>query len=505
MIESNFDFIKTDFPDLFEIGAKAEILYSIDADSCVTKIRLFAEYWLKLFYKRNNVDFPTTATMSDLLIQSEQNRLLSDDLYALLDNIRLKGNMAAHATVSDMSERKQAFDFHKNTLKALLIDAFSLAEYSYKQLHMKGNAPKWQEPEDLSDLRLYKQAFNDNPGALIRIANKKIEQLLELPKDNKLNTRNDAKRLYGDFQMWKARCLAVGMMDVYCLEFLIYSGATHPSLKDPIKLKETEKYVKKNVENKTFHYMKGMHLYNQYMFSQAAIHFRAAIEEGSDECLAELLECYFYSDYQAYIDMLHIGVERKDFNSILLYALYLLTENDDVEDKKIKQMIHHCRSQNKKIGEYLNAIYMCLLDSRSTLNDDNFTPDYDTLASGWELFPDISYASCLSVFYLSKYDKEQLVTKDLLAKALIVGQRTPIYSILLLSAFHVVVYHQENSNPRFGHFDAGSFIRKSAELGFEPAQDIINKYEYRKQFKLKGKRGKPNRKAVKAKRKQNRK
>ena len=64
--------------------------------------------------------------------------------------------------------------------------------------------------------------------------------------------------------------------------------------------------------------------------------------------------------------------------------------------------------------------------------------------------------------------------------------------------------HQEKNNRKFGHFDAGALLRKSAKLGYKPAQTIIDKMEYRKKFKVKGKRGKHDRKSVKAKRKQNR-
>lgn len=504
IINSNFEFLKADFPDLYRIGASAETLYSIDIESCIAKIRVFAECWLKLFYETNKIVYNPVATLAELLVLAEDDRLLPDDVYHLIDNIRVKGNVASHATISLISGRMQTVDFPKSELKSLLQDAFMLAEYSFRQLHQQDKVPFWKEPEDLTDLKLYKQAFNGEPAALLDIASKKFEQIVDLPKDNKLSTRNEAKRLMGEFQMWKERCIAVGVRDIYCLEYFIYSGTGHQSLKDNKQLRNIEKLVKKHVDDSMFHFMKGMHLHVQHQYVDAASHLRLAYDQGRDDCFDDLLECYFYSDYERFTACLQIGAKKRNFNGSLLYVLQLLAEKDDPNNKEIKHLIHFCHSQNSKVGDYLHAIYECLLHSHDALSDDKFDPDFNVIASDWKLLPDISYGACLSVYYLTHYEQADIISKELLELAITSSQRMPTYRVVLHSAFHTIMHHQEKNNPKFGHFDAGALLRKSAKLGYKPAQTIIDKMEYRKKFKVKGKRGKPDRKSVKAKRKQNR-
>ena len=504
IIKSNFEFIQTDFPDLYELGATAETLYSIDAESCIAKIRVFAECWLKLFFEHSNVQYKFTATLADLLAMAQQQRLLSDELFSLLDKIRLQGNVASHANISSISGRKQAFDVHKSALKSYLKDIFSLAEYSYKNLHPKSEIPTWIEPEDLTDLKRYKDAFNGEPQALFSLAAEKFNQIGAMPKDTKLQTRREAKRLFGEFQMWKERCIEVGRYDVYAFEYFIYTGTLQPSLKDAQKLKCTEKLVKQNVDEATFHFMKASYLDTQLKFKEAAKHYRLAYDLGNEDCFGDLLNNYYFSDYEAYLEMLKIGVEKNIYNAKVLYVLYLMAEKDETHSKEIKSLINYCRSQNSKVGEYLNALYECFNHTIENEAIENFNPDFEAIASGWELVPEISHGTSLSVFYLTHYDREELVSKDLLELALGVSKRNLVYPHVLFSAFHVVVHHQENKNPKFRHMSASSLIHKSAELRYEPAIDTLSRYEYRKQFQLKGKRGKPNRKVVKARRKQKR-
>lgn len=505
IIKSNFEFIQTDFPDLYELGATAETLYSIDAESCIAKIRVFAEYWLKLFFEQQGIKYKPMATLSDLLLQADRHRILPEHVSDLLNKIRLQGNVASHANISSISGRKQSVDIHKNALKTMLKDIFSLAEFTIKQANPQADVPQWEEPEDLADIKHYKDAFHGEPDALFRIVSEKFNQIGALPKDTKLHTRQEAKRLFGEFQMWKERCIAVSRYDVYAFEYFIYTGTLHPSLKDAQKLKPTEKLVKQYVDEATFHYMKACYLDAQMKFAEAAKHYRLAYDLGNESCFDELISNYYFSDYDAYLEMIEIGVEKNIYNAKVLYALYLMAEKDETYSKEIKKLINYCRSQNSKVGDYLNALYECFTHTIENEAIENFNPDFGTIASGWELVPEISHGTSLSVFYLTHYDREALVSKDLLELALGVSKRNLVYPHVLFSAFHVVVHHQENNNPKFGHMSAASLIHKSAELGYEPAKEMLSRHEYRKQFQLKGKRGKPNRKAVKARRKQKRK
>ena len=49
---SNFEFLKNEYPELAELGAIAEELIDTDAASCLTKLRLIAEYIAKDIYFR---------------------------------------------------------------------------------------------------------------------------------------------------------------------------------------------------------------------------------------------------------------------------------------------------------------------------------------------------------------------------------------------------------------------------------------------------------------------
>jgi hypothetical protein len=66
-IASNFEFLCGFFDELASIAKKAELLYSVDADSCAAKLRLFGEFWLYEYNRVSGNKIKLSGTFGDLI------------------------------------------------------------------------------------------------------------------------------------------------------------------------------------------------------------------------------------------------------------------------------------------------------------------------------------------------------------------------------------------------------------------------------------------------------
>jgi type I restriction enzyme, R subunit len=96
MKSANFEFLRSKWPELAELGGLAEAYALADPASALVKLRLFAENLTKDIYRDLRLPKPDQATFVDLLkndaFSSITPKVVLDKLHAL----RIHGNKAAH-------------------------------------------------------------------------------------------------------------------------------------------------------------------------------------------------------------------------------------------------------------------------------------------------------------------------------------------------------------------------------------------------------------------------
>jgi len=104
--ESNFIFLKKNFPILSNIGTSAE--YHLYSDPVVTliKLRLFGERVTDILFKEHGLEFPSENTFHNRLKGLSFGKLLPQRVKDLLFTIKNKGNIAAHANKGSVEEAK---------------------------------------------------------------------------------------------------------------------------------------------------------------------------------------------------------------------------------------------------------------------------------------------------------------------------------------------------------------------------------------------------------------
>jgi hypothetical protein len=114
----SFQFLQPFWPDLHDLGRKAERAGTADPDSAAMRLRNFAEAMVAKLEEPLGIAFESKATQFDKLRQIEDAHLLDSRLLAKFHTIRKLGNKAAH---------NHAFD--PQHVENLIDDAWSLAAW----------------------------------------------------------------------------------------------------------------------------------------------------------------------------------------------------------------------------------------------------------------------------------------------------------------------------------------------------------------------------------------
>lgn len=95
MSTSNFDFLKTEYPELARLAYLAECYYDSDPTSSLAKMRTFCEFIVKDIYIQK-ASLTPDLKLADLIKYCRQNELMPDKIANIIDLVRIKGNYAVH-------------------------------------------------------------------------------------------------------------------------------------------------------------------------------------------------------------------------------------------------------------------------------------------------------------------------------------------------------------------------------------------------------------------------
>lgn len=121
MFSSNFRFLETEFPLLFNVGQSAEYYLHTDPVVTLTKLRFMGEKLTEKLYDEHGMAFPRENSFYNRIQELEEEGVLPYRVKDLLDALRRKGNRASHTNRSTFNEAK-----------AGLYEAFRIAKWFHE-------------------------------------------------------------------------------------------------------------------------------------------------------------------------------------------------------------------------------------------------------------------------------------------------------------------------------------------------------------------------------------
>lgn len=117
-MESNFQFLETEFPVLAQFGKNAEAYLYTDSNSCLMKLGMIGETVVNLMFTYDRIPLPIDNTAVKRIDTLTRDGLLTKDLTDILHALRKARNRAVHENYESVSDGK-----------ALLEMAHSLCEW----------------------------------------------------------------------------------------------------------------------------------------------------------------------------------------------------------------------------------------------------------------------------------------------------------------------------------------------------------------------------------------
>jgi type I restriction enzyme R subunit len=175
MSTSNFFFLKSEFPILFNIGQSAEYNLFQDPVTCIFKLRQFGERVTEYLFEEHHLDFPYENTFHNRIKTLELERIILPQVNDLLNSIKHKGNIAVHQNKGSLKEAEE-----------LLFSSFKIARWfyqSYSEENVDLSQVRFKVPEKL-DAR---HALNELELQYAELQNR-FQQLLDQRETSPLPT-----------------------------------------------------------------------------------------------------------------------------------------------------------------------------------------------------------------------------------------------------------------------------------------------------------------------------
>lgn len=155
MSDSNFSYLREEYPILFNIGQSAEYQLHNDPQVTLFKVRQFGERLTELIFNEHKLEFPKPNNFHSRLKNLEYDRLIPESIKDRFFFIKQKGNLAVHDHIGTLNDAKQA-----------LFYTFKLSKWFYQTysdsgddvLELKFRLP---EPQDDSAYKELEQQYMD--------------------------------------------------------------------------------------------------------------------------------------------------------------------------------------------------------------------------------------------------------------------------------------------------------------------------------------------------------
>lgn len=121
MKPSNFTYLQSEFPILYNLGKAAEYNLHVDPVTCMFKLRQFGEKITELLFEEHYLEFPYENTFHTRLKSLKYENIIPERVNDLLHSIKNKGNAAVHDSEGTFEDAK-----------SILFSAFKIAKWFYE-------------------------------------------------------------------------------------------------------------------------------------------------------------------------------------------------------------------------------------------------------------------------------------------------------------------------------------------------------------------------------------
>jgi type I restriction enzyme R subunit len=121
MTSSNFGFLESEFPILFNLACSAEYNLHTDPVIALFKLRQLEEKLIAFIFETHNIDCRLDDSLHNRIRILDDDRLLPANIISLLQNIKHRGNIAVHQNKGTVEDAK-----------TILFSAFKLGKWFYE-------------------------------------------------------------------------------------------------------------------------------------------------------------------------------------------------------------------------------------------------------------------------------------------------------------------------------------------------------------------------------------
>lgn len=509
IVVSNFSFLDAEFNDLASIAKKAELLYSVDADSCATKLRLFGELWLHELNRLSGNKVNLSGTFGELINKAFKSKLIDAYYMELLEPLRSYGNSSSHVRYSEISQKARFQTITKSQLKTNFISILTLADVLFEKAEAKGGRSKdWQEPADLIGALVYQNAFFDNLEAILELLQIKLKELSLLPDSRK---RHDIKIINSklvDCEYWLTKAYYLDAIRVSFECYLYYKGYYHMAACNAQKCGVFKNKALELDVSGDAHFFVAIELNNSQEIDSYKLNITKAISKGHfgalDHYLNLIHKTKLVDDYWYY---LNVGIENNYVPCLITTAIHKIIELNNVGEeskrplkKDINRILIQLKATESKAGLFIEAMCVSLEQ-----NESFDTSHAKSVVDGAKLLPGYCMASSFALYTLSFNSMRTFANRNLVETAIKEAEGTDYYGpICYFAALTLAEVLTKQGIFTVAGFSTEQLISKSVSLGYEPAIDCEKDMEQSNTLRRTKKGKRSIRKQTKAKRKQGR-
>jgi type I restriction enzyme, R subunit len=185
MTFSNFHFLESEFPILFNIGQSAEFNLHQDPVTCLFKLRQFGERLTEYLFEEHHLDFPYDNTFNNRIKNLELEGVIPSQVRDLLNSIKHKGNIAVHQNKGNQREGEE-----------LLFSTFKVARWfyqSYSEENTSLAAVKFNLPPKLDArhaLHQLEKEYSDLQESFNKLLEERDKSTLPAEKQEEIKVRS---------------------------------------------------------------------------------------------------------------------------------------------------------------------------------------------------------------------------------------------------------------------------------------------------------------------------
>lgn len=314
---TNYGFIETYYPELFQVCEQADYYYTKDHSCCLVKVRLFLELWCHEVGEIIKLRPPVRGELINKIKQIETSGKVPPYVIDMLDKLRAESNKGVHIQRHFDGQFRADILISKYKLKRMMEDVFELTKYLVLNLAGVNEQPleTWTEPEVSKQAELVHQALQGNADASIAMAMHFSGLLKTLDQQTKAS-KPHYFQYQRDLEYWLDKAERQGSNDCW----LLYATSCVNKHLVNRRSEDADDYFKKAIEtdesgDAEWEFYQYLCRIGQHNRGEA--YLNSAGEKGHPEALYFLQAQHYKQDEPAYRKWLKRSLEVADKKALV--------------------------------------------------------------------------------------------------------------------------------------------------------------------------------------------